>query len=289
MGYTTDFQLAGVCIRLVRNRPLTVDPAFSDYQQAGPAGDPLICRMEENAALPELRDTAVLLYQDETNRIYRSQTELLRCYYRPYYGAPHPKLRQPDALCRWDGDRLHLLYRAEAEDFFSRASGCFEALGPERLLLRRGRVVMRGHLVNYRGQALVLLAATQEEGRAVAEAWVRRRGAVLLHPCRAALALEEDQPMAYALPVPRWDGVAWNRALPLAGLVLLEQGSEAGLWRERLSFSLPFLLGATVLDTWDPEATELARPLLSQVLSRTPVYHQVWTPEDPTAPLEQVL
>ncbi len=288
MGYTTDFQLAGVCIRLVRNRPLTVDPAFSDYQQADTGKDPLICRMEENAVLPELRDTAVLLHQDETNRIYRSQTELLRCYYRPYFGAPHPKLRQPDALCRWDGDSLRLLYRAEAEDFFSRASGCFEALGTERLLLRRGRVVMRGNLVNYRGQALVLLAATREEGRTVAEAWVRRLGAVLLHPSRAALALEVKQPMAYSLPVPRWDGTACSRALPLAGLVLLEQGSEAGLWRERLSFSLPFLLGDTILDPWDPEAPELARPLLSQVLSRTPVYHQVWTPEDPTAPLEQV-
>ncbi len=271
MGAETWFRIADQSICLHSPEPLFVEEFFRPYLD-GPDAGGIHCRLSPQRELPEPHQNRRLLFADGMHRVYWSPEGVEHDFYIPFLGAPDPGQRSPDAWQRLDGEEPRLYYRPEAAPYFSTACGCFNALKPERLLIRGGRALLHASFLDWQGREIAFTAPSGTGKSTQAELWERYAGAETVNGDRMAFGLREGRLWGFGLPIAGSSQIFLNRALPLRAVVLLEQGPENQVYRESPSRALPFLLGQTTVNRWDGDFMLRALELLDTLLRQVPVY-----------------
>ncbi len=164
------------------------------------------------------------------------------------------------------------------------ALGVGELILRTRLLLADGMVFHAAGLDdNGRGVALVGHSGAGKSTQT--ELWLSQPGVVAMSDDRVAVRLEEGGPMAYGTPWGGTAGVARNHRVPLAALVILEQGPENEIHPLPRDVAAPLLLARSYLPYWDPPLLTRATDCLGALLERVSVLRLRCRPEAAVVPL----
>lgn len=271
MEFETRFRMAERAICLHTPTPLGVEEFFLPYLD-GEEGPAVHCRFLPDAAACKRPEAGRLLFADPMQEIYWTPRGAEQCFYLPLHGAPPPGQRPPDAWQRLGEGEPELRFRPEADFYFATACGCFNALKPERLLIRAGRAVLHAAFVEWRGMGLAFTAPSGTGKSTQAALWEACAGAETVNGDRMAFGLREGRIWGFGIPIAGSSRIFRNRALPLGAVVLLEQGPENAVFRESPARALPFLLSQTTVNRWDGAFMEGVMELLGRLLEQLPVF-----------------
>ena len=267
--HETYFEIADQTICLCTPEPLTVEPYFRPYL-AEPRGDCLLCGFVEDPGLPAEDTPGQLLFGDRMYRIVLSPRGVWEDFYIPY--ALRPRSAWPDAVQRLDGHRILVRYRPQAARYFASAGGCFNVLKIERLLIGAHRAALHASFLDWQGRGIAFAAPSGTGKSTQAALWERYAGAETVNGDRMVFGCRGETLCGFGLPIAGSSKVFLKRCLPLAAVVLLEQGPENQIFRERPSGALPFLLAQTTVNRWDGGFMTEVLALLESLLERVPVY-----------------
>ena len=274
MEHSSRFQMADLTVCLHTRQPLAAESFFQPYL-AGPAVETageLHCELLPDPEPDWAPTNGRLLFADGMHRIFWTPDGVEQRFYIPYYGAPPPEQRLPDARQRLTDDAPRVFYRPEAAAYFATACGCFNALKPERLLIRAGRAVLHASFLDWQGRGIAFTAPSGTGKSTQAALWERWAGAETVNGDRMAFGLRDGRLWGFGIPIAGSSQIFRNRALPLHAVVLLEQGPENRLRRESPARALPFLLSQTTVNRWDGAFMTQVMALLDALLRLVPVY-----------------
>lgn len=272
------FEIGEVTIRLHTPEPLTAEPFFlpycTEYRETG-----LDCFLKQVPALPRPPEGARLLFDDGMHRIWWTPAGPMQCFYIPYFGAPGPEQREPDAVQWLDRRPLTLEYRPQAAHYFATACGCFNALKIERLLIGAGRGILHASYIQWEETGIAFTAPSGTGKSTQAGLWERYAGAETVNGDRMVFGLREGRMCGFGLPIAGSSKVFLNRTLPLRAVVLLEQGPENVVRRAGTREALAFLLRQVTVNRWDPDYMGRITALLGALLAQVPVYRLACRPD----------
>ena len=205
-------------------------------------------------------------------QIFWTPQGAVHCFYMPLYGTPSPGQRLPDAWQRLDEGEPELRFRPEAGFYFTTACGCFNALKPERMLIRAGQALLHAAFVEWKGQGIAFTAPSGTGKSSQAALWEKYAGAETVNGDRMAFGLRAGRIWGFGIPIAGSSQIFRNRDLPLRAVVLLEQGPENQIIRESPARALPFLLSQTTVNRWDGAFMGGVMDLLGNLLRQVPVF-----------------
>lgn len=269
--HETGFRIADVPILLQTPEPLAIEPFFQPYLEDQEEAA-IRCRFLPGDPTRQASHNRKLLYADGMHRVYWTPEGAEHDFFIPFHGAPDPAQRAPDAWQRL-GDEAPCLYlRPEAAPYFATACGCFNALKPERLLIRAGRAVLHASFLDWQGTGIAFTAPSGTGKSTQAALWEECAGAKTVNGDRMAFGLREGKLWGFGIPIAGSSQIFLNRALPLRAVVLLEQGPENRVYRESFHRALPFLLAQTTVNRWDQLFLCRVLELLEVMLRQIPVF-----------------
>ena len=174
--------------------------------------------------------------------------------------------------CLFCPDGQHTIYYpASRWEEYSRVWCCTHLICGELLLLRHNAFLLHSSIVSYQGKSLLFCGPSGAGKSTQAQLWQRHLGAKIINGDRTVVRKTEDN---------FWGGGSiWSGTsrifhpdqAPIAGIVLVEHGTENRL--EPLGFeAFKTLLTQTVVNSWDPDFMEQVTGLLSELMDRVPIY-----------------
>ena len=263
------YRLLDQTICLCTPEPLAVEPFFWAYLTE-PRANCLRCEFAEDPGLPAEETPGRLIFDNQMHRIVLTPAGVWQNFYIPYALAPRSPV--PDAVQRLDDAEIRIRYRPRAAHYFATASGCFNALKPERLLIRAGRAVLHAAFVEWQGRGIAFTAPSGTGKSTQAALWEKYAGAETVNGDRMAFGLRAGRLWGFGIPIAGSSQIIRNRALPLGAVVLLEQGPENLVFRESPARALPFLLSQTTVNRWDGAFMDGVMDLLEALLRQLPVF-----------------
>lgn len=164
------------------------------------------------------------------------------------------------------------------------------SVGLHHRLLQRSIGVLHASYIAYRGKAILFAAPSQVGKSTQAELWRRYAGARVINGDRALLC-----PIGGKWHAGGWlscgsSGISENQTLPLAAIVLLEQGTDNSLRRTSGKDRLHSLLTGLESFHWDIADVDLAIAAAQRMAEQIPVLHFSCRPdEDAVRTLQEYL
>lgn len=260
-GITVQFRLPG---------PITLPAHFADLQCAEPL---LPDECYEVALLTEpLVPNCTMVQSFDEARIYHTQKGWLHIY--PALGDGNGC----QVACLFCPDGHHTIYYpASRWEEYSRVWCCTHLICGERLLLRHDALLLHSSVVLHQGKS-VLFSGPSGVGKSTqAQLWQEHLGATILNGDRTVIRKTED---GFSGGGSMWSGTSGiyrPESAPIAGIFLVEQGSENRI--ERMGFdAFKPLLTQTIVNSWDLEFMSQVTQLLAELMDRVPVYRLTCLP-----------
>lgn len=154
------------------------------------------------------------------------------------------------------------------------------SVGLHHRMLRRRSGVLHASYVGYKGRAILFAAPSQVGKSTQAELWRRYAGAEVINGDRALLYPVGDKWYAGGYFTSGSSGICRNVRLPLAAIILLEQGPDNALWHATEKEGIRSLLSGLESFHWDVEDLDLALSLAGELARELPIVHFRCTPEE---------
>lgn len=149
--------------------------------------------------------------------------------------------------------------------------------------MHNGRLTFHAALVEYRGSAFAVCAASGTGKTTHARLWRDCAGALILNGDRAVCAPTETGWAAFGTPWSGTSGEQIARRAPLRALVVLERAEENTVRRLEPSEAFAALLPHLLYPLWDRALAERALALTDDLLRRLPVYRLRCRPDEQAA------
>lgn len=164
------------------------------------------------------------------------------------------------------------------------------ALGTERLLIRKSGFLLHASYILYRGQAILFTAPSGTGKSTQADLWIRHRGAELINGDRAAVRVTEDGIFACGVPFSGSSRVCRNVTAPLAAIVYLSQAPQTTITRLRGFRAFRSIWEGCSISVWDRQDVEQCTQNVTDTACAVPVFHLACTPDETAvAALESAL
>ena len=151
-----------------------------------------------------------------------------------------------------------------------------EVMYPARLLdreeVRFDALLLHASFVGAEGRGILFSGPSGIGKSTQARLWQENCAARILNGDRAALRKKEGTWWAWGLPYAGSSGIYRNESLPLAAIVLLEQGQENSLRPLKAAEALRRLYPEMMLHRWDKKFLEKAMDLAEELLAEVPVW-----------------
>lgn len=158
------------------------------------------------------------------------------------------------------------------------------------MFLKQGLLTFHAALIEHKGTAIAISAASGTGKTTHARLWRDNRNAIILNGDRAAIRPEGNGWTAYGTPWSGTSGEQINRSASMGALVILERGEENRVQPLSAGQAFPLLLPHLLCPAWDRELVGSAMDMLDRFLRDVPVFRLCCRPDAEAVPvLEQAL
>ena len=272
MGVTTDFSISGLGFRLDTPWPVPVTGNFGDF--AGGCGRvDWTVTFQEVDSLPDTPGEEV--FRNYFLAVYGSEGRYLRRYHS------HTDFDRPYAVtdCDWDSGTVRVRYLGGDRGSFAGSAGCFSHIGFEELLIGRGRLILHASLVDSPFGGILFSGASGVGKSTQGELWKRYEGSTVINGDRPILYRGANGWLACGSPYAGSSDYHVNATVPIAAIIMLEQGGACGIRRLQTADAFRNLYAGTVMNSWNAAYMEAACSLLMDLSGSVPVYHLRCTPD----------
>lgn len=239
-----------------------------------PAGESVVY---ESAFYPlDSFRTAPLLHKNETYELYETERGPLIVYHwatcRFGFAYWLDDLKRDGRMTCYFNPKMEGELPLAAVRFFSCA-------GLHSKLLQRGGLILHASYVGIDGAAVCFTAPSGTGKSTQAELWRRYAGAEIINGDRALLRRRGDIWYAHGYPCCGSSDICVNRSLPLATVVVLEQGTENRVVRLRGGQQIRALVSGSEFFLWDQEEIDAVFRLAAELASSVPVVKLTCRPD----------
>lgn len=213
----SQYRIAGITVTVDAPTELTDNEAYQKYRVCADCED---YRIQLKPALDMPEPGGELLFENELNRIYQKDGELLHLFHIPLTRG----IAAWDRLLKDNSLTIHVCPGAEA--YFRTSIGCFNAAGFERILFYHNKYLFHCAYVAH-DQKAVLFSAPSGGGKTTQGLlWEQYAGAEMVNGDRAVLEKTREGYLCHGLPIAGSSGVFLNRTLPLAAVFVVRKAPE---------------------------------------------------------------
>lgn len=272
MGVTTDFSISGLGFRLETPWPVPVTEIFKPFLGACGRTDWTISFQEVDRLPPTPGEE---VFRNYFLAVYGSEGSYLRRYHN------HTDFDRPYAVtdCDWDRGTARVRYLGSDRDSFAGSTGCFSHVGFEELLISRGRLIFHAALVDSPFGGILFSGPSGVGKSTQGELWKKYEGSRVINGDRPILRRSADGWLACGSPYAGSSEYHVNASVPIAAIVMLEQGTACKIRRLQPSDAFRNLYAGTVMNEWNPVYMETACDLLMDLAGSVPVYHMCCMPD----------
>ncbi|MBQ8830092.1 MAG: hypothetical protein IJ017_00650 [Oscillospiraceae bacterium] len=160
------------------------------------------------------------------------------------------------------------------EDWF------FSIISFHRQMLLRGGCVFHASYIDI-GDKAVLFTAPSNTGKSTqADLWCRFADAEVINGDRVLLKQKNGVWCAYGYPSCGTSGICQNRTLPVAAIVVLEQGQENKIVQLTAAQKIRALVSATEVYLWDQTEIDKAFEIAGNIIADVPVIKLSCRPDE---------
>lgn len=267
-----DFTIAGIGIRITSPVHLAVPQEMEPFLT--PGGKP---QVEYRV---ELIDTALspagpCVHSEAGTSTYADGDGWLRIYHY---------LEGPDgvsAALRLRQNNAHTLYLPSSDLHRYQCSNALSPiLGLDYAMMRCSCMFLHSSLVRYQGKAILFSGPSGIGKSTQADLWKQHLGAEVLNGDKSCIAKRDDGFHACGSPYAGSSDIFLREEAPIAGIVLLKQGSENRITRVAGRYAFVALYAQLLANTWDSGYTDRICQLLDELLANIPVYELTCTPDE---------
>lgn len=164
-------------------------------------------------------------------------------------------------------------------DVVRTADKVLQLLPMKQLLAYHQAFLLHSSRIEVCGKAVLFTAPSQTGKTTQARLWNYYEHAVIAGNDRTVLRKNNDKFDTYGYPVDGSSPVYSNKQIPLGAIVVLGQGEKNHIRRLSASQALKYLLGQTVMDSWDIDERMMIQQLWLDLLEKYPVYHLICSPD----------
>ena len=147
-------------------------------------------------------------------------------------------------------------------------------------LLRHDMLLLHSSRIELSGSAIAFSGPPQAGKTTQAHLWARYAGARIVSNDRTVIRKTQEGILSTGYPVDGGEPVRDPERIPLAAIVLIEQGEENRAVRLPVSKAFGALMNQTMLHAWDPDFMTKIQLLWANILSDIPVYRLTCTPDE---------
>lgn len=259
----SQYRIAGITITVDAPTELADNEAYRKYRVYEEREDYRI-RLKPDSDMPECGGE--LLFENEMNRIYQKDGELLHLFHIPLTRG----------VAAWDRlsweNSLTIHVRPGAEAYFKTSIGCFNAAGFERILFYHKKYLFHCAYVAH-DQKAVLFSAPSGGGKTTQGLlWERYAGAEMVNGDRAVLEKTPEGYLCHGLPIAGSSGVFLNRTLPLAAVFAVRKASENRVTRLSHEEAFQAVFSEITINNWNKEFVLGAVDFSLELSRQVPVY-----------------
>ena len=195
------------------------------------------------------------------------------------------------ANCRYGyGFRLRDLYEKSTVTVYANSrlspeatypiSRILSTLGLHGKFLQRGAGVLHASYIDHQGSAILFTAPSQTGKSTQAKLWEQFAGAETVNGDRALVEKREGKWFAHGYPCCGSSLICLNRSLPLAAVVILQQGEENIVEELTSAEKLRALVSGTEVYPWHGEDIGNALAFAQALAAKVPVIRLVCRPDE---------
>ena len=269
--YQTNYKIAGISISVTAPTELQDDHAFSIYRtderEEGQHYD-IHLRADTSVSLNETYVSAA-----EKECVFRNELNLVAAQKPPLHLFKMPGAERYSAWDYLEDKPVTVLhYAPEAENYFARSTGVFNAAGFERILYRFGKFLYHCSYVDYRGKAVLFSAPSGGGKTTQGKLWERYADAEMINGDRAVLEHKDGGIICHGLPIAGSSGVFTDRSLPLAAVFTLQKADNNSVVRLKGKEAVYAIFSQLTVNMWNSEFVQDALDFSIYAASRVPIY-----------------
>lgn len=269
---TLIFTVAGVTLRLKLPHPIEIGNNFRVFLGDSDT-DHIIAEFNEVDSLPLISGEPI--FRNLNFTVYPHGEEYVRVFHDEVYG------REPYAYTVHSPEKEYVTvqYLSKKRQYFLTCQNCFFYLALEELLLSRGRLILHASFISsvFGG---ILFSGPSGIGKSTqAQLWESMEGSTVINGDKPILGKCNGVWNAYGSPYAGSSQCYVNESLPIAAIVMLEQGKSCSIRRLGQAEAFRCLYAGTVINSWNSAYVQHVCDLLSDISVSIPVYHMICTPD----------
>lgn len=150
----------------------------------------------------------------------------------------------------------------------------------ESLMLAHSRAIFHAATIESNGSAILFTAPSGTGKSTQAELWRKYRGATIVNGDKILLREESGILFACGLPYAGTSGISQNKTLPVAAIVVLQQGKENVIRPVPPAEAVKLLLSQICLQRWHAQDISAALDMVQRFISLVPIYHLACLPDE---------
>lgn len=267
-----DLTIAGIGIRIVSPVELTVPQEMMPFLTSDI--HPSVIYQVEVIDSP-ISPTGLCVHNEAGQATYTDAEGWLRIYsYLESHDGVH-------AALRLRASQKHTLYLPKNDLIrYQTTNALSPILGLDYVMMQSDCMFLHSSLVRYCGKA-VLFSGPSGIGKSTqANLWRQHLGAEILNGDKSCIAKRSDGFHACGSPYAGSSDIFLPEEAPVAGIILLKQGTENHIARVSGRLAFVSLYTQLLANTWDSEYTDHLCQLLEELLANVPVYEMICKPDE---------
>ena len=152
-------------------------------------------------------------------------------------------------------------------------------VGLHSVLLMKKAPIIHASYVGYNNKAILFSAPSRTGKSTQAELWKKYSGAEIINGDRVLLRQKDSIWNAYGYPCCGSSNICENTTMPIAAIVILQQGQNNRIEELSLGQKVRNLVSAMELYLWETEEMERAFVLSQELIKEVPVIKLVCRPD----------
>ena len=155
----------------------------------------------------------------------------------------------------------------------------FSCAGMHSKLLQHGDMILHAAYIAWEGKAILFTAPSGTGKSTQADLWCRYAGAELINGDRALVGKKEGRWYSHGYPCCGSSSICLNRSLPIAAIIILEQGNANEIMQLSKAEKIRSLVSGTEVYPWDREEIDYAFELSESLAQSVPIFKLICCPD----------
>lgn len=174
---------------------------------------------------------------------------------------------------------IRVRYLAGKRELLSSCRSCVLHIPLEEMLLSWDRLILHASLVTSPFGGILFSGPSGIGKSTQADLWRSLEGSRIINGDRPVLGKRNGRWLAYGSPYAGSSRYYVNESVPVAAIVMLEQGEQCSIRRLGQVDSFRRILSNATVNVWNPDYMRKACDLMMDLTADVPVYHMTCTPD----------